>query len=76
MAEIKKIVIKIKDKESELTLEEAEELWEVLDDLFSKEQRIITVPYYPYTVPHIWKWWEPTWISTETYSITCTSSNT
>ena len=52
-----KIKLKVKNKEIELTKEEAQELVETLRDIFGKEKEY--VPYYPYRYR---EWWEyPYW---------------
>ena len=75
---IEKIVIRIGDKQSELTVEDAKALRDMLDQMFSKEKEY--VPYYPTT----WPWYvQPvTWTtvtSSEPYkgvvTVTCYNHN-
>jgi len=58
-----KIKLKVKNKEIELTKEEAQELVETLRDIFGKEKEYI--PYYPYTYPW-YRPWEVTWCEDNT----------
>jgi len=64
--EISKVVIKIGDKESELTLEQARDLKDALIDLLGEKDKVVHVPYpYPvYPEPYVWR--RPYW--TVTYS--------
>ncbi len=56
VVELKKLVIKIGDKELELTPEEAKTLKQVLSDLFEESEKIVEkiyvqpYPYFPITV--------------------------
>lgn len=56
MAEIKEVVLKVGDKEINLSLEEAKSLKEVLGDLFGKEVQREYI-YGPYT----WRFPTITW---------------
>jgi len=63
--EIKRIVIRIKDKEIPLTPDEAKELHKVLGDMFgavTTQWLPITVPYYPPYNP--WPWHYDRWYVT------------
>ena len=61
--------LKTKDgKKVELTLEEAKELHEQLDELFGKE-----VKYVPSTPIYVRSWWETN--PYPYYGVTCTSNN-
>ena len=54
--EVKKIVIQMGKKDVELTLDEAKELRNALDDLFPMKSGPIIVPVYP-SWPY--RYWEP-----------------
>ena len=77
--EIKKLTIKMGKHEVDLTPDEARELRDVLDDLFGKSERIVTVPQ-PYIVPtYPYRWWyyEPSWkyMPTDTITVSYTADN-
>ncbi len=62
--EIKKIVIRIGDKEASLTLEDAKALRDVLDAMFGEKKEYVgypyvvpTIPYVPYVQP-TWRWYD------------------
>lgn len=69
---IKKMVIELGGKDVELTMAQARELKEALDELFGEKVREIVRPQ-PYPVPEpypvipwrrpYWPWREPIWIS-------------
>lgn len=83
--EISKINIKIGDKEIPLTLEEAQELRQILDDTFG--QKMVVYPSTPIYIerPRPWRYWEPTitWTTTTsgisskaaTYTLTAGGAN-
>jgi len=79
MAQIKKIVIEIDDKEIELTLEQAKGLYDKLKELVGDRESIyIPYPVYPPYDPHPIPWVAPwTWCSTNSdvgvYRLTLTS---
>ena len=62
MAEIKKIVLKIGDKEINLSPKEAKELCQLLEDLFGVKREVERIREY---IP----WYAPTWWQ-EPYKIT------
>lgn len=69
--EVSKIVIKIGDKEAELTIEQAKELKDVLGELFGKDHERIYIPQpYPvYPTPYIYPRWEVTYTDNGTRTI-------
>lgn len=80
--EVKRIVIRIGDKEVSLLPDEARELKDILKAMFGDQAQIITVPtpypvypWYDYTPPY--QKWEITWCVTGVNSNTVyCSSNT
>ena len=60
--------IKVGDVDIEMSLKQAKELYEMLEDLFGKEVRYVRdiqyVPYYPR--PYPWRDWTVTWGNTST----------
>ena len=63
--------IKVGDVDIEMSLKQAKELHEMLDDLFGKEVKIVRdtqwIPYYPPIYPsRPWYGWEITWDDTTT----------
>jgi hypothetical protein len=83
---ISKIVLDVNGKKIELSLDEAQELEEILGKLFHKETEIITVPQpypypvYPYAIwehiPKPYKKWDITWDTTSIYCTSSTSGST
>lgn len=79
--EIKKILIKIGKKEIELSLAEAQELKQILDETFGT--KVVEVHYdrwtpiyvsYPQITTPTWTYWQTT-TSGGTYILNCTSQN-
>ena len=68
---IEKIVIRIGDKQAELTVEDAKALRDVLDQMFGKEKEY--VPYYPTTWP--WYPWKPWYAPTITWGAGYTNTD-
>ncbi len=58
--EIKKIVIRIGDKEASLTLEDAKALRDVLDAMFGEKKEYVGYPYVVPTIPYV-PYVQPTW---------------
>lgn len=79
--EIKRIVIKLRDKEINLTVDEAKELQSVLGNMFgAKTTEWVTVPY-PYYVPYNpWPYrydhWYVTYGNGDTAGVVYCASNT
>lgn len=71
MAEVKKVVIRIGERDIEFTPEEARDLKKALDDLFGKvmekvkEKEYVPYPVYPWGYPYryTWPYYDP-WITT------------
>jgi hypothetical protein len=83
--EISKVNIKIGKKEIELSVEEAKELKEILNETFGEKGVVyIPQPYPVYERPWRWRYWgEPTWTyvsggtdaTTQCYTVTLTASD-
>lgn len=80
--EISKINIRIGDKEIPLTLEEAQELRQILDETFG--QKTVFYPSTPIYIerPRPWRYWKPTITTTSgtsskaaTYTLTAGGAN-
>jgi hypothetical protein len=74
MIQIKEIVIKIGDKDIELTPDEARELKTILDELFDKKGMVIPtfvpIPYPVYPIVPTYPWSQGTWVVTGTGTAT------
>jgi hypothetical protein len=69
-AEIKKVVLKVSDKEISLSVDEAKKLKELLNELFGKEIVKEYIPIsqpYPVYPPWRWNYPEVTWHGTNQY---------
>lgn len=57
---IKKLVIELNEKDVELTMPQAKELYAALSELFQEKERVVSVPYP--VRPYRWPWREPYWV--------------
>lgn len=74
---IKKIILDLSGQQIELSLEQAEDLYNDLKKVFDKQLTYIPYPNYPYTYPHVWYLANTPYVASssgKSYSISYTNS--
>jgi hypothetical protein len=70
---IKKVVIELNEKDVELTMAQARELYAALGELFKEKIREVSYPVY--RRPYVWPWREPYWVCSSGTKATLSDSS-